>query len=521
MSSESVIHRPVVMGVHGMVATGHPLASAAALDVLKDGGNAVDAALCASGVLSVVKSYHCGLGGDVFGIFYSAQQRRTLVLNGSGRSPRLLQREAYSEGIPHRGILAASTPGAVDAWFEAASKLGSRAIGDLLKPAIEYAHNGFPVFPHLAKVIRSSCNALGADPAWAAIFLPKGKAPDVGDLLVQKDLGVTLKDVASGGREAFYAGDIARSIVRKSDDCGGCFSRQDFAEHQSKWEEPLSATYRGYQVSVPPPNSYGLLLLLQLKRLADHDLTALGHNTPECVALQVRVKEEAWRAGQSWLADPARYRPDEITQFLDAFPRKKESRDLSGGLQDHGKSTTYIATADRFGNWASLIQSVHQSFGCGVVVDGTGIVLNNRMSGFNLIPDHPNELAPAKLPAHTLSPVLILRNDKPVIAIGTPGGLGQTQFLAQTLCNIVDFGMNLQEAVEAPRWQSESTGCVELESRMPGDVSERLISEGYKVTVCAPWEFAFGGVEAIRLHDNGKVFMAAADPRRDGYALGY
>ena len=187
------------MGINGMVATGHPLASAAALDVLKEGGNAVDAALCASGVLSVVKSYHCGLGGDVFGIFYSAQLRRVLVLNGSGRSPRLLRREMYSESIPHRGILAATTPGTVEAWFEATSKLGSRAVADLLKPAIEYADNGFPVFPHLAKVIRSSSNALSADPAWAAIFLPDGKAPDVGDLLVQKDLAATLRSIASGG----------------------------------------------------------------------------------------------------------------------------------------------------------------------------------------------------------------------------------------------------------------------------------------------------------------------------------
>jgi gamma-glutamyltranspeptidase len=521
MSSESIIHRPVVMGVHGMVATGHPLASAAALDILKDGGNAVDAALCASAVLSVVKSYHCGLGGDVFGIFYSAKERRVLALNGSGRSPRLLRRESYSGTIPHRGILAATTPGNVDAWFEAASKLGSRAMGDLLKPAIEYADNGFPVFPHLAKVIRSSRNALSADPAWTAIFLPNGKAPELGDLLVQKDLAATLRDIASGGRESFYAGHSSKSIIRKSDVWGGSFSRQDFAEHHSKWEEPLSASYRGYQVLVPPPNSYGLLLLLQLKNLANHDLTTLGHNTPECVALQVRVKEEAWRAGQSWLADPAQYRSDEVVRFLDDFPAGKAMPGAAGSPQDHGQSTTYIATADKFGNWASLIQSVHQSFGCGVVVDSTGIVLNNRMSGFNLIADHPNELAPAKLPAHTLSPALVLKDNKPVIAIGTPGGLGQTQFLTQTLSNIIDFGMNLQEAIEAPRWQSESTKRVDLESRISTDVRRRLSSESYEVTICGPWEFAFGGVEAICLHDNGKVFMAAADPRRDGYALGY
>jgi gamma-glutamyltranspeptidase / glutathione hydrolase len=521
MSSESVIHRPVVMGVHGMVATGHPLASAAALNVLKDGGNAVDAALCASAVLSVVKSYHCGLGGDVFGIFYSAKERRVFVLNGSGRSPRLLRREAYSGSIPHRGILAASTPGAVDAWFEAASKLGSRTMRDLLKPAIDYADNGFPVFPHLAKVIRSSHTALAADPAWAAIFLPDGKVLEIGELLVQKDLAATLTNIANGGRESFYVGDSAKSIVRKSNSCGGFFTLQDFAEHQSIWEEPLAASYRGYEVTVPPPNSFGLLLLLQLKILAEHDMKRFGHNTPAYVALQVRAKEQAWTAGEFWLSDPAQYRRDEITQFVNAFPRDKENPVSAAPVRNHGNSTTYIATADRFGNWASLIQSVHQSFGCGVVVDGTGIVLNNRMSGFGLIPNHPNELAPAKLPAHTLSPALVLKDDKPVMAIGTPGGLGQTQFLTQLLCNIVDFEMNLQEAIEAPRWQSESTKCVDLESRISTDVSRRLSSESYEVNICGPWEFAFGGVQAIRLHDNGKVFMAAADPRRDGYALGY
>ena len=314
-----------------------PLASAAALDVLKDGGNAADAALCASGffrrqVLSLrLRRRH--IRDFLFG-----EAAAVLVLNGSGRSPRLLRRKAYSVSMPHHGILAASTPGAVDAWFEAASKLGSRAICDLLKPAIEYADNGFPVFPHLAKVILSSCKALGADPAWAAIFLPDGKAPGIGD-------------IANGGRESFYAGGIAKSIGEKSDRCGGCFSRQDFAEHHSQWEEPLSANYRGYQVFVPPPNSYGLLLLLQLKILADHDLTALGHNSPECAARQVRAKEEAWRAGQSWLADPAQYRREDITRFLSAFPSDK-SHAVAGGLLKHGKSTTYIATSDKFGNWA-------------------------------------------------------------------------------------------------------------------------------------------------------------------------
>ncbi len=514
-------HRPVVMGARGVAATGHPLASSAALDVLKNGGNAFDAALCASAVLSVVKSYHCGLGGDAFGIFYSAKEQQVFVLNGSGRAPHSLRRELYSDGIPHRGILAATTPGTVDVWMEAATKLASCSLRELLSPAIEYAERGFPVFPHLASVIRGSYKTLAADPAWAALFIPDGKVPEVGDLFIQKDLAASLAAIAESGRAAFYSGEIAKSIVQKSERCGGFFSLDDFAGHHSRWEKPLCASYRDYEVYVPPANSYGLLLLLQLKILAQHDLAKYGHNSPEYVALQVQAKEEAWRAGQFWIADPDQYRRDDLINFLKTFPHNGKETGSADRASNPGANTTYIATADRFGNWASLIQSVHQSFGCGIVVDGSGIVLNNRMSGFNLIANHPNELAPAKLPAHTLSPALVLKENTPVIAIGTPGGFGQTQFLAQTICNLFDFDMNLQAAVEAPRWQSESMGCVELESRFADAVSSLLAEQGYEVKICGPWEFAFGGVEVIRLHESRQVLMGAADPRRDGYAVAY
>ena len=397
-------HRPVLMGAQGMVATGHPLASSAALDVLKEGGNAFDAALCASGVLAVVKSYHCGLGGDVFGIFYSAKERRVSVLNGSGRSPRRIRRDMFAEKIPHQGMLAASTPGTVDAWLEAAARLGTRSIGDLLKPAIAYAREGFPVFPHLASVIKASRETLGTDPAWAEIFLPQGKIPEVGDLLIQRDLAATLAEVAKGGREVFYSGDIAKSIVRSSEGHDGYFCLSDFTEHRSRWEEPLSTQYGGYEVCVPPPNSYGLCLLLQLKMLTDYDLASYGHNTPEYVALQIGAKEEVWRRGHSWLADPDQYPREEIVEFLNQFPRAAQKDHRGAPKTTVGNDTTYIATADKFGNWASLIQSVHHSFGCGIVVEGTGIVLNNRMSGFNLIPGHANELAPAKLPSPYAKP---------------------------------------------------------------------------------------------------------------------
>lgn len=503
-----------------MVATGHPLASDAALDILKGGGNAIDAAICASAVLSVVKSYHCGLGGDLFGIFYSANEGRMLVLNGSGRSPKNIQREMFLSGIPHQGILTATVPGTVDAWIEAANRLGTRSLGDLLKPAIHYAESGFPVFPHLASVIRASHKQLGADPAWSKIFLRGGKSPELGDLLIQKDLAATLAAVVSGGREAFYRGEIAGSIVTASKRHGGRFSLEDFNEHGGRWEEPVSTMYRGYEICVPPPNSYGLLLLLQLKFLADYDLIQYGHNTPECVALQLKAKEQAWHAGDYWTGDPDQYQYEAIAEFLQKFPWNSRIG-APTAQSSHGPSTTYIAVADQFGNWVSLIQSVHQSFGCGIVVDGTGIVLNNRMCGFNLIPGHPNELAPGKLPAHTLSPALIWKERTPVLAIGTPGGTGQTQFLTQAICNLFDFGMNIQEAIEAPRWQSEHTGHVELENRFADEVGKHLLRDGYQVKTRRGWEFAFGGVEAVLLQRNSSVFMGGADPRRDGYAIGW
>lgn len=510
----------MVMGARGMVATGHPLASDAGLDVLKAGGNAFDAAVCASAVLSVVKSYHCGLGGDLFGVFYSSDQGRVLVLNGSGKSPRSIRRELFSDHIPHRGILAATVPGTVHSWVEIARKLGTRDLKSLLSPAIEYAEKGFPVFSHLETVIRSAQKTLSSDLAWANVFLPRGKPPNLGDLFVQSDLASTLAQIASEGRESFYSGGIVRAILRSSELHDGFFTAADFGEHQSRWEEPLHSEYRGYQIYVPPPNSYGILLLLQLKYLTNYHLATLKHNPREHVSLQMKAKKEAWKSGQRWVGDPDGSRREEIFDLLNQHSNDSASTHPVAA-SDPGGDTTYIAVADKFGNWASVIQSVHQSFGCGIVVDGSGIVLNNRMSGFNLIPGHLNEIGPAKHPAHTLSPVLVLKGNRPVLALGTPGGLGQTQFLTQILCNLFDFNMDIQEAIESPRWQSETEGRVELESRFATEVSEFLRHEGYEVKIAGPWEFSLGGAEAIALHNNGKVLLGAADPRREGYAIGY
>jgi gamma-glutamyltranspeptidase/glutathione hydrolase len=509
------------MGMHGMVSTGHSLASTEALRVLMNGCNAMDAALVAAFVLAVVKSYHCGLGGDAFLLFYSAKERKVYALNGSGGSPVNLQTEHYRSGIPKRGILAAAVPGAVDAWLEAAKKFASLDVKRLVQPAIRYALDGFPVFPNLEKVIASSAGELGKEAAWRKIFLPHGHVPRSGELLYQVDLGRAFQEIAKQGRAVFYEGRIADAIVRTSRDKSGSLCERDLREHRSRWEEPIHCGYKGLDVYVPPPNSYGLLLLLQLKLLSDHDLAPLGHNTAESLEVQLKIKERVARDGDRWIADPDQFDRGALDEWIRNYPSNSITTGSSIANSASGKDTTYIATADGEGNWASLIQSVHQSFGCGVVVEDTGIVLNNRMPGFNLISGQPNELTPGKLPAHTLSPALVIKDGSPIMAIGTPGGMGQTQFLAQMLANIFDYGMNIQQAIEAPRWQSEMAGKVEVERRFASGAIDGLTKQGYDVKVVGPWDHAMGGAEAILRDAHSRVFMGAADPRRDGYAMGY
>jgi gamma-glutamyltranspeptidase len=505
-----------------MASTGHSLASCEALDVLKKCGNAMDAALAAAAVLSVVKSYHCGLGGDVFALYYSARDRKLYCLNGSGKSPCLLKRELYRKDIPERGALAASVPGAVDAWAQLANRFATRSLGELWEPAIEYARNGFPVFPHLARVIKVFAERRDKDPVWAKIFLPRGKPLQVNELLVQKDLARTMSEISDNGRDAFYDGRVAESICRTFEAKGGSFTLRDFREHQSVWEEPIHCAYRGYDVYVPPPNSYGLLLLLQLKLLERQDLNALGQNNRETVDLQLKALAQASVDGNRWIADTESIKHNDLQVFLRAYPETTANDSLSAQISVRpGEDTTYITTADDQGNWVSLIQSVHESFGCGIVVDGTGIILNNRMPGFNLEPGHPNEVAPHKRPAHTLSPAMVFKDKEPWLALGTPGGMGQTQFLAQILANLIDFGMDIQQAIEAPRWQSKEKETVEMETRFPTETRHYLENVGFKVKVTEPWDFRMGGAEGILMDRNTGVFQAGADPRRDGYAVGY
>ena len=482
----------------------------------------MDAALAAAGVLSVIKSYHCGLGGDVFALYYSAHDKKVYCLNGSGKSPSLLKRELYQDEIPTRGPLASNVPGAVDAWVQLANRFATRPLKELWEPAIDYAANGFPVFPHLARVIKNFGERGHTDPAWAKIFFPQGKPVQVNELLVQSDLAGTMSEVSCGGRDAFYAGRVAESICRTFEDKGGCFTLEDFREHQSVWETPIHGVYRGYDVYVPPPNSYGLLLLLQLALLERHDPATLTQNSGEIVELQLKAQMQALENGCLWIADSESFDRKALNAFLLDYPEMKAFHSCTTQISARsGEDTTYITTADAQGNWVSMIQSVHESFGCGIVADGTGVILNNRTQGFNLEPGHPNEMAPHKRPAHTLSPALVFKDNAPWLALGTPGGMGQTQFLAQILSNLIDFGMDIQQAIEAPRWQRKSASTVEIETRFPSETQLHLQNAGFKVKVTESWDFRMGGAEGILMDRNTGVFQAGADPRRDGYAIGY
>jgi len=329
-----------------MASTGHSLASCEALYVLKKGGNAMDAALAAAAVLAVVKSYHCGLGGDVFALYFSAREQKLYCLNGSGKSPYLLKRELYPKKIPERGALAASVPGAVDAWAQLADRFATRSLAELWEPAIDYAANGFPVFPHLARVIKAFGERGHKDPIWAQIFFPRGKALQVNELLIQKDLARTMSEISRDGRDAFYEGRVAESICRIFDEKGGFFSRRDFREHQSVWEAPIHCAYRGYDVYVPPPNSYGLLLLLQLELLERQDLSTVKQNSRQTLGLQLEAQAQALSDGGLWIADASRLigsrstpscvvtrRRESTTQPLRGFPPSPAKTQLTSQLQ--------------------------------------------------------------------------------------------------------------------------------------------------------------------------------------------
>ena len=527
-------HRGVVTANHGILAASQPLAVSAGLAVLQRGGNFADAAIAVSAVLCVVEPYNSQIGGDAFLIVYDAAAHQTTALNGSGAAPRQASADKFPDGIPVRGLAFASVPGLVAVWADLHKKWGSIPMADLLKTAISYAEDGYPA-GHFCSGAFARHKDLFEEYPQTLQQLANGKLPAPGTSIRQHDLAWTLRQIAENGRDAFYDGAITDRMVEFSEKSGGLFSREDFANHTTQISDPIKTNYRGYTIHGQPPVSQGHILLQSLNLVEGFDLKSTGHNTYETIHLQVEAKRLAFADRAAYLGDPAHieipmdtllsksYADDRRSQIdtIRATPR------IESGQIDH--DTTYFCIIDSEGNAVSFIQSVFWGFGCGVAVPNTGVLFNNRMCGFSLDPKSPNFLVPGRRTAHTLNAYIITHeksgSEELAWVGGTPGGDVQVQSSLQVISNLIDFGMNPQEAVEAPRWQhsgdsSDGTGTLEIEDRVDPVVRDELSNLGHHVETMGGWAHG-SAYQLIAVDPETGAYMAGSDPRCDGHAAGF
>jgi gamma-glutamyltranspeptidase/glutathione hydrolase len=531
-------HRPVAYGSHGLVAAAHPLAVLAGLDVLRAGGNAVDAAVAVNAVLAVVQPHMCGPGGDLFCLLFHAPSGEVLCLDGAGRSGARATVEAVRarglEAIPLVGPLAVSVPGCVDAWGALLRRFGTRPLGDLLKPAIALATEGFPVSDLLSQSIRER-SAVIEDPEWHRVYLPGGRPPRPGQRLRQPDLGRTLALLAEAGPEALYHGELAARVVARVAAGGGFLTAEDLASHAARWRAPIATTYRGTTVWQTPPPTQGLTVLQVLNLLEGFDLAALGPDSADRVHLLVEAIKLAYADRTRYLGDPDHV-PVPVAALLDKgyaarrraliHPRRAAPGVSAGSLEG---DTTGFVIADAGGSVIAVIQSLYSAFGSGVVPPGTGLVLHCRGAGFSLDPASPSVLAPRKQPFHTLIATLVTRAGRPVAALATMGGHGQPQTHVQVLTNLLEFGMDPQEAIERPRFvqgrvrPTDPDDRLRVERRVPARVLATLRRRGHPVDVVAAFAVPMGQAHALTVGSDGEGVLLAggADPRGDGLALGY
>jgi gamma-glutamyltranspeptidase/glutathione hydrolase len=519
--------RSVVRAMNGMIATSQPLASAAGLRILQQGGNAIDAAVAAAAVLCVVEPMMVSPGGDLFAMVWDAKRKELKALNASGRAPRALsidelKRRGFTR-MPQSGIHTVTVPGAVDGWAKLLERYGTMTLAQLLQPAIEYAERGFPVTEVIGQdwevALQHKHNA-----DFAATYLPAGKPPTIGEIFTNKNLAATLKKIASGGRDAFYKGEIAEKIVKFAQSQGGLHTMQDFAEQSSNWVEPISTTYRGYTLYEMPPNTQGLTALLMLNILEGYDLRSLGHNTAEYLHLLVEAKKLAFIERARHIADPAFYQAP-----LDRLLSKQYAAELRKRINPNqtiaesaagprgGEDTVYLTVVDKERNVVSFIQSIFSNFGSGLVAGDTGIILHNRGAGFSFDPQHPNRLEGGKRPFHTLIPAMVFRNGKPWLSFGVMGGDMQAQGHLQVLLNLIDFGMDVQQAGEQPRFRDFDSGLA-LESAIGTEVRQALERKGHRLVSARG---TFGGYQAIMIDPNTGALAGGSDPRKDGCAIGW
>lgn len=543
-AGRSFVTRSVAVGKNGMAATSQPLATLAAIDILKAGGNAVDAAIAANAVLGLTEPMSCGIGGDLFAIVWDARTDKLHGLNASGRSPRDLPLEEFQrrklQYVPKHGPLPVSVPGCVDGWAELHNRFGKLPLDQVLAPAIRYARAGFPVTEVIAQAWSSSPQTYGEFPSFAATYLPDGHAPKHGETFRNMALAGTLEKIAQGGRHAFYRGDIARTIDAFMRDAGGFLRYRDLAEHRSEWVEPVSINYHGYDVWELPPNGQGIAALQMLQVLSGYDLRSAGYGSPDHVHFLVEAKKLAYEDRARFYADPAFYKSPVAELISSAYadtrrklidPRRAATTVAAGNPAIDQGDTIYLTTADDERNMVSLIQSNYHGFGSGLCPTGLGFCLQNRGQLFDLIPGRPNSYAPEKRPFHTIIPAFVTKGGRPVMSFGVMGGDMQAQGHVQILINLLNYDMGLQEAGDAPRVHhlgtSEPTGepadpkggQVQLETGFAPETVRELVRRGHRITAASSGDF--GGYQAIWYDAEKDVYFGATESRKDGVALGY
>jgi len=532
--------RSEVIAQHGMACTSQPLATQVALDVLKAGGSAVDAAIAANAVLGLVEPVGNGIGGDLFAIVWDAKTQKLYGLNASGRSPYDLTYEYFKKNgitrIPSFGPLSVSVPGCVDGWAELHKKFGKLPFPDLLKPAIIYAREGFPVSEVIAYYWNSNSIRLQNYAGFKEIYRPNGKAPAKGEVFKNPYLAATLEKIAAGGRDAFYKGEIAKKIAAYMKEQGGFLSERDLADHHSDWVEPISTNYRGYDVWELPPNGQGTAVLQQLNMLENFDIAAMGYGSAQYIHTFVETKKLAFEDRAKYYADPEFNKipieklisKDYAKERLKLFDAARAAKSYPPGNLEQG-NTIYMTTADKEGNMVSLIQSNYRGMGSGMTPGKLGFVLQDRGEMFIIDSTHMNRYEPHKRPFHTIIPAFVTKDGKPFISFGLMGGSMQPQGHVQMMVNLIDFGMNLQEAGDAPRicheGSSEPTGetmtdggVVYLESGIPYETIRQLLGKGHQVQFT---NGIYGGYQAIKWDDKNKVYFGASESRKDGQAAGY
>ena len=540
ITGEMFSTRSEVISQNGMVATSHPLATQIGIDILQNGGNAIDAAIAANAALGLMEPTGNGIGGDLFAIVWIEKEKKLYGLNASGRSPENLTLEYFKENnfksIPAYGPLPVSVPGCVDGWFELHNKFGKTSMANILSPTIKYAEDGFPVSELVSYYMKVASNNFQEYPNFKETYYLNDSTPKKGQIFKNPDLANTLRVIAKDGRKGFYEGKIANTIANFIQDQGGFLSYNDLKNHQSEWIDPVSTNYRGYDIWELPPNGQGIAALQILNLLEAYDIRSMGFGSAEYIHHFVEAKKIAFADRAKYYADmdfnkvPVKYLISKEYADIrrkEISPDKAAKRVLPGNLENG--DTIYLTTADSEGNMVSLIQSNYRGMGSGMVPTGLGFMLQDRGELFSLDQNHFNVYAPKKRPFHTNIPAFLTKDGNPFISFGLMGGAMQPQGHAQIVINIVDFDMNLQEAGDAPRIRHQSDqqptggdmingGELALETGFDYKQVRELMKKGHKIIYDLG---SFGGYQAIMIDYINKVYYGASESRKDGNAIGY